>query len=80
MTERGELGDRGFDTELTNPVREIVGWIDVMAATWRWWLQREARPQLGLGEQENRERHFKRGEATSKWTTRGGGGMGFDGC
>ena len=80
MIERGALGNSGSDTELTNLARETVGWIDVMAATWRWWLQREAWPRLGLGEQENRERHFKRGEATLEWTIGGGGSMGFDGC
>ena len=47
---------------LTNPPRETVSSIDVVAVTRRWWLQGEARPWLSLGEQENRERHFKRGE------------------
>ena len=35
MIERGAFGNSGFDIELTNPAREIVGWIDVTAATWR---------------------------------------------
>ena len=35
MIERGALGNSGSDTELTNLARETVGWIDVMAATWR---------------------------------------------
>ena len=52
----------------------------MVADTWRWWLQGEARPQIGSGEQENKERHFKREEAKPAKTTRGGGGMGFGGC
>ena len=47
---------------LTNPPRETVSSIDVVVVTQRWWLQGEAWPWLSLGEQENRERHFKRGE------------------
>ena len=62
ITERGELGDSGSDIVLTNPPRETVSSIDVVVVTQRWWLQGEAWPWLSLGEQENRERHFKRGE------------------
>ena len=55
---------------LTDPLRETFSSIDVVAATRRWWLQGEARPRLGLGEQENRERHFKRGEGHSSMNFR----------
>ena len=61
---------------LTDPARETGGSIYVVGATQRQWLQGEARPQMGLGEQENGERHFKRGEGHTsmnhrRWQQRG---------
>ena len=39
ITKRGELGNNGFETRLIDPMRETGGSIDVVAATWRRWLQ-----------------------------------------